>query len=98
MTERTYTRAEVDAEVASAKQLQHEVTLEAAAKKGHMAAFNFLGMDKTQRAYSWHDVEDALTEGSAAIRALSTRPDLLARHDAELKAQFAVWDRYAPKG
>ena len=44
-------------------------TLEKAAKLGHRVAFEFLGMHREQRTYSWHDVEDALTKAAEAIRA-----------------------------
>jgi hypothetical protein len=40
---------------------------EECAKIGHKTAFEFLGMHRNQRQYSWHDVEDALTEGHKAI-------------------------------
>jgi len=33
----------------------------------HRAVFDLLGMDKEQRAYSWHDVEDALTAADKEV-------------------------------
>ena len=50
------------------------LALERAACVGHQTAFEFLGMDKAQRMYSWHDVDDALTEATKAIRDLAAKP------------------------
>jgi hypothetical protein len=50
--------------------------LKEAANVGFKAAFKYLGMDKTQREYNWHDVSDALKKGSDAILVLiSAQPE-----------------------
>lgn len=50
-----------------------QLTLENAARIGHRTAFEFLGMHEDQRTYTWHEVEDALTKGTEAIRALAEK-------------------------
>lgn len=51
------------------RQVRSEAVRECA-KVGHKVAFEYLDMQRNQREYSWHDVEDALTKGSQAILAL----------------------------
>jgi hypothetical protein len=58
---------------------------EVCAKIGHTTAFEFLDMHRNQRQYSWHDVEDALTAGSKAIRARGDKS--LAEHDAKIRRE-----------
>jgi hypothetical protein len=47
-----------------------EAMRERVKKLAHTTAFELLGMHNSQRAYSWHDVEDALTEAGKQIDAL----------------------------
>jgi len=44
---------------------------EKAGQVGHRVAFEYLDMHRTQRTYDWHEVEDALTAATEAIRSLA---------------------------